>query len=254
MNRVPGALTTTFEDSTEIALENSPVLEVRDLERLFMVGEEELLILKGVSFSIERGEYVAVIGPSGSGKSTLMYQMGCLDTPTSGLVRIAGYDVSELDDDELAALRNQTIGFVFQAFNLLARTTAIDNVALPLRYAGVPHRERQELARAALSRVGLSHREGHTPDRLSGGEKQRVAIARAIVTSPQILLCDEPTGNLDQKSGAEIVRLFEQLNRDLGVTIILVTHDLALARRVQRVIRIVDGYLVYDGPAGALPA
>jgi putative ABC transport system ATP-binding protein len=254
MNRVPGAVTTVFEDSAEILLENSPVLEVRDLERQFLVGEEELLVLKGVTFSIQRGEYVAVIGPSGSGKSTLMYQMGCLDTPSSGLVRIAGYDISELGDDELAALRNQTIGFVFQAFNLLARTTAIDNVALPLRYAGVPHRDRHDLARAALARVGLSHRERHTPDRLSGGEKQRVAIARAIVTSPQILLCDEPTGNLDQKSGAEIVRLFEQLNRELGVTIILVTHDLALARRVQRVIRIVDGYLVYDGPAGALPA
>jgi putative ABC transport system ATP-binding protein len=228
-----------------------PVLEVGGLERRFAVGDEELPVLRGLSFVIDRGEYVALIGPSGSGKSTLMYQIGCLDTPSAGVVRIAGHDVGELDDNELAILRNETIGFVFQAFNLLPRTSALDNVALPLRYAGVRMRERRMRAREALARVGLSHREDHPPDRLSGGEKQRVAIARAIVTRPEILLCDEPTGNLDQRSGAEIIELFEELNRELGVTVILVTHDLGIARRARRLIRLVDGLVVYDGPPEA---
>jgi putative ABC transport system ATP-binding protein len=228
-----------------------PVLEVSGLERRFAVGDGELAVLRGISFALERGEYVALIGPSGSGKSTLMYQIGCLDTPSAGVVRIAGHDVGELGDDELAILRNETIGFVFQAFNLLPRTSAIDNVALPLRYGGVAMRERRARAREALARVGLAQREDHTPDRLSGGEKQRVAIARAIVSRPEILLCDEPTGNLDQRSGAEIIALFEELNRELGVTVILVTHDLGIARRARRVIRLVDGLVVYDGPPEA---
>lgn len=224
------------------------LIEAVGLTRRFPMGDEELCVLRGITFSIRRGEYVALIGPSGSGKSTLMYQLGCLDTPTSGTMRLAGYDVGSLDDADLAALRNRFIGFVFQAFNLLPRTSAVDNVALPLRYAGVRLGERRARAREALARVGLSHREEHTPERLSGGERQRVAIARAIVTRPALLLCDEPTGNLDQKVGREIVALFEDLNRDLGVTIVLVTHDLALARRARRVLKLVDGEIVRDGP------
>lgn len=226
----------------------SALVEARGLEREFAMGDEPLRVLKGLSFSIDRGEYVALIGPSGSGKSTLMYQIGCLDTPTAGVVRIAGYDVAAMRDADLAALRNAVIGFVFQAFNLLPRTTAVDNVALPLRYAHVGLRDRRAKARAALARVGLGHREDHTPERLSGGERQRVAIARAIVTGPELLLCDEPTGNLDQKVGAEIVGLFERLNAELGVTLVVVTHDLAIARRARRVIKLVDGQIVHDGP------
>jgi putative ABC transport system ATP-binding protein len=226
-----------------------PLIEVQDLQRRFVMGDEELLVLRGVTFTINVGEYVAIIGPSGSGKSTMMYQIGCLDTPSAGSYRLAGYNVSELDDGELAALRNRFIGFVFQAFNLLARTSAVDNVALPLRYAGVGVTERRRRAREALDRVGLGHRWDHTPDRLSGGERQRVAIARAIVTRPKLLLCDEPTGNLDQRVGAEIQKLFEELNDDLGVTLVIVTHDPALARRARRNIKLVDGLVVHDGPA-----
>ncbi|MFO0629842.1 MAG: ABC transporter ATP-binding protein [Polyangiales bacterium] len=226
-----------------------PLIEVQDLQRRFVMGDEELLVLRGVTFTINVGEYVAIIGPSGSGKSTMMYQIGCLDTPSAGSYRLAGYNVSELDDGELAALRNRFIGFVFQAFNLLARTSAVDNVALPLRYAGVGVSERRRRAREALDRVGLGHRWDHTPDRLSGGERQRVAIARAIVTRPKLLLCDEPTGNLDQRVGAEIQKLFEELNADLGVTLVIVTHDPALARRARRNIKLVDGRVVHDGPA-----
>ena len=224
------------------------LMEVDQLVRTFMMGDEEVRALRGVTFTIRKGEYVAIIGPSGSGKSTMMYTLGCLDTPTAGRYSLAGYDVSTLDDDDLAALRNKFIGFVFQAFNLLSRTSSVDNVALPLRYAGVGIRQRRARARVALERVGLGHREDHTPDRLSGGERQRVAIARAIVTDPQLLLCDEPTGNLDQRVGNEIVALFEKLNAELGVTIVIVTHDPSLARRARRNIKLVDGEVVYDGP------
>jgi putative ABC transport system ATP-binding protein len=236
--------------TADVGLAEEPLIEVRDLVRSFRIAEDDVPILRGISFHILRGEYVAIIGPSGSGKSTLMYQLGCLDTPTSGEVRLSGWDVADLRDAELAALRNQTIGFVFQAFNLLPRTTAVDNVALPLRYAGVGLAERRRRARAALGEVGLSHREDATPEKLSGGERQRVAIARALVSSPELLLCDEPTGNLDQAVGREIVELFERLNRELGVTLIVVTHDTAIARRARRVIEVVDGRIVHDGPPG----
>lgn len=228
-----------------------PLVEVSGLERTFEMGDVPVRVLRGITFTIERGEYVAIIGPSGSGKSTLMYQLGCLDTPTAGTVKLAGYDVGALDDAELAGLRNRFIGFVFQSFNLLPRTTAVDNVALPLRYAGASLRERRRRASEALARVGLAAREQHTPERLSGGERQRVAVARAIVTRPELLLCDEPTGNLDQRVGREIISLFEELNQDLGATLVIVTHDLGLARRARRVIKVVDGLIEHDGPPTA---
>ncbi len=235
-----------------VAREAEALIELADVRRSFVVGDQTVDVLRGLTFSIDRGEYVAIIGPSGSGKSTMMYQIGCLDTPSSGTYRLAGWDVGALGDSELAALRNRTIGFVFQAFHLLPHTTAIDNVALPLRYAGVGVRERRARARAALERVRLGHRLDAHPERLSGGERQRVAIARAIVHKPELILGDEPTGNLDQKVGREIVDLFEDLNREMGSTVVLVTHDLEIARRTRRVIRLVDGQVEYDGPPAGL--
>ncbi|MFO0560426.1 MAG: ABC transporter ATP-binding protein [Polyangiales bacterium] len=235
------------EDADAIAL-GEPLMEVSELHRRFMMGDEEVHALRGVTFTITKGEYVCIIGPSGSGKSTMMYVLGCLDTPSEGSYKLAGYEVASLDDADLAALRNRYIGFVFQAFNLIPRTTTVDNVALPLRYAGVGIRDRRRRAEDALKRVGLGHRLDHTPDRLSGGERQRVAIARAIVTKPELLLCDEPTGNLDSRVGAEITKLFEELNSELGVTLVIVTHDPNLAKRAKRNIKLVDGQVVYDGP------
>jgi putative ABC transport system ATP-binding protein len=235
------------EDADAIAL-GAPLMEVTELHRRFMMGDEEVHALRGVTFTITKGEYVCIIGPSGSGKSTMMYVLGCLDTPSEGSYKLAGYEVASLDDGDLAALRNRYIGFVFQAFNLIPRTTTVDNVALPLRYAGVGIRNRRRRAEDALKRVGLGHRLDHTPDRLSGGERQRVAIARAIVTKPELLLCDEPTGNLDSRVGAEITKLFEELNSELGVTLVIVTHDPNLAKRAKRNIKLVDGQVVYDGP------
>ncbi len=235
------------DGADEIAI-GEPLMEVVDLHRRFMMGDEEVRALRGVTFTICKGEYVCIIGPSGSGKSTMMYTLGCLDTPSEGSYQLAGYEVAALDDADLAALRNRYIGFVFQAFNLIPRTTTVDNVALPLRYAGVGVRERRRRAEEALTRVGLGHRLDHTPDRLSGGERQRVAIARAIVTKPELLLCDEPTGNLDSRVGAEITKLFEDLNSELGVTVVIVTHDPNLAKRARRNIKLVDGQVVYDGP------
>jgi putative ABC transport system ATP-binding protein len=226
-----------------------PVIDIRGLEREFRLGASTVRALRGVSLHVDPGEYVAITGPSGSGKTTLMNLIGCLDSPTRGTYQLDGEEVSELDDDELSEIRNRKIGFVFQTFNLLPRATALENVALPLVYAGATRRERRLAARRALERVELGSRTDHRPDQLSGGQRQRVAVARALVNTPSLLLADEPTGNLDQKTGAEIVRLFETLNQD-GMTVVLVTHDPALAARANRQIRIVDGQVAVDAAEG----
>ena len=197
--------------------------------------------LRGVSIRIEPGDYLAVVGPSGSGKSTLMHLLGALDRPTSGTLRVGGRDVAALGKDELARVRNETIGFVFQSFQLLPRTTAVDNVAMPLVYRGVRRSERRRRAEQALRAVGMEHRLGHMPNQLSGGEQQRVAIARALVTGPSVLLADEPTGNLDSVRGGEVMDLLEALNRDRGVALVVVTHDLDIAARADRQLRMRDG-------------
>jgi putative ABC transport system ATP-binding protein len=199
--------------------------------------------LRGVSFAVAPGEMVAIVGPSGSGKSTLLHLLGALDRPTEGTVRFSGRDVAALSDSELAALRNAEIGFVFQQFQLLARTSAIANVALPLVYAGVPRAQRKERARSALASVGLAHRLEHRPAQLSGGEQQRVAIARALVTRPRVILADEPTGNLDTATGDEIMRLLQELNSEHGVALVVITHDLDVAGRAPRRISIRDGLI-----------
>ncbi len=227
-----------------------PVL-VEHLCRIYNPDRPEIAVraVDDVSFSIERGQSVAIIGPSGCGKSTLLNVLGCLDRPTSGLYSLEGRDVAERDEDELAALRNRHIGFVFQTFNLLPRMNALENVALPLLYAGV--RDPAERAACALERVGLSDRAHHMPGELSGGQKQRVAIARAVVTEPSILLCDEPTGALDSRTGAELVGLLQQLQHE-GTTLLVVTHDLQIARRMQRALHMRDGRIIDDGPAAAV--
>jgi len=231
----------------------APLLDLEDLTRLYTVGGEEVRALDGVSFSVRRGEWVAVVGQSGSGKSTLMNILGCLDTPTSGRYRIRGQDVSGLSDDALADLRNREIGFVFQTFQLLPRSTALANVELPLVYRGVPRGERRERAQAALAAVGLQNRMHHQPNELSGGQRQRVAIARALVGDPSLLLADEPTGNLDTATGEEIMRLFGELHRR-GHTLLLVTHEPKLAARCPRAVRLSDGQVVADGPGREVAA
>jgi putative ABC transport system ATP-binding protein len=221
------------------------LIETLDLWKTYVMGTEEIHALRGVSVQIERGEYVAIMGPSGSGKSTLMNLIGCLDTPTKGSYLLNGKQVSQMNDNELARIRNEEIGFVFQTFNLLPRATALHNVELPLVYAGIATKDRQERAKAALQKVDLSERMTHRPNELSGGQRQRVAIARALVNNPSILLADEPTGNLDSKTGAEIMGLFERLHK-AGNTIVLVTHEPDVAAFAYRAIHIRDGQVEND--------
>jgi putative ABC transport system ATP-binding protein len=222
-----------------------PIIETHDLWKTYVMGSEEIHALRGVDLGIERGEYVAIMGPSGSGKSTLMNLIGCLDTPSKGSYLLNGKQVSEMNDNELARIRNEEIGFVFQTFNLLPRASALHNVELPLVYAGVPSRDRQERAREALRRVELEDRMSHKPNELSGGQRQRVAIARSLVNNPSILLADEPTGNLDTKTGIEIMALFERLHAG-GNTIVLVTHEADIAAHAHRVVHIRDGRVEKD--------
>ena len=221
------------------------LIETHDLWKTYIMGDEEIHALRGVSVQIERGEYVAIMGPSGSGKSTLMNLIGCLDTPSQGSYLLNGKQVSQMNDNELARIRNEEIGFVFQTFNLLPRASALHNVELPLVYAGVPAKARQERAKAALEKVELAHRMTHRPSELSGGQRQRVAIARALVNNPSILLADEPTGNLDTKTGLEIMALFARLHES-GNTIVLVTHEADVAALANRAIHIRDGQVEKD--------
>src|ERR671915_519442 len=221
------------------------LIETHDLWKTYLMGGEEIHALRGVSISLDRGEYVAIMGPSGSGKSTLMNLIGCLDTPTKGSYLLNGKQVSQMNDDELARIRNEEIGFVFQTFNLLPRATALHNVELPLIYSGVPARDRGTRARTALERVDLLPRMTHRPNELSGGQRQRVAIARALVNNPSLLLADEPTGNLDSKTGAEIMSLFARLH-EAGNTIVLVTHEADVAAFAHRTLHIRDGMVEKD--------
>ncbi len=236
--------------ATAAASPNGAIIRAEDLWRTYQMGAEEIHALRGVSFVIEKGEYVAVMGPSGSGKSTLMNLIGCLDTPSRGTYVLRGKVVSEMNDDELAQIRNREIGFVFQTFNLLPRASALHNVELPLVYAGMPKEARLERARHSLEMVDLADRVHHKPNELSGGQRQRVAIARALVMQPSILLADEPTGNLDSATGEEIMRLFDRLHRD-GHTIILVTHERDIADHARRTITIRDGKVEKDERRGA---
>jgi putative ABC transport system ATP-binding protein len=222
-----------------------PLIELRGVRKSYQMGVETVHALAGVDLDVERGEYLAIMGPSGSGKSTLMNLLGCLDRPTSGAYRLNGVAVEGLNDVELAAIRNREIGFVFQTFNLLARTSALENVELPLVYAGLPQGERRERARRALERVQLADRAEHQPNELSGGQRQRVAIARALVNGPSILLADEPTGNLDSATSEEILRLFDELHGQ-GNTVILVTHEAEIAAHADRKIVLRDGRVVSD--------
>jgi putative ABC transport system ATP-binding protein len=231
----------------------APLIELADVRKIYEVGGEEVRALDGVSFAVRRGEWVGIVGQSGSGKSTLMNILGCLDTPTSGLYRLNGVDVRGLSDNALADLRNKEIGFVFQTFQLLARSTALANVELPLIYRGVPRRDRRRLAQESLAKVGLAQRMHHKPNELSGGQRQRVAVARALVGAPSLLLADEPTGNLDTATGEEIIRLFEELNR-AGHTILLVTHEPRLAARCPRAVRLSDGKVIADAPGTDIAA
>jgi putative ABC transport system ATP-binding protein len=228
-----------MSDATALAI------DLRDIHKTYENGPLKVAVLHGISFTVERGEYVAIMGPSGSGKSTLMNLIGCLDRPTSGTYVLDGIDVSKLDDNALAEIRLRKLGFIFQGFNLLARTDALKNVALPLFYAGIPARRRATLAQQALEEVGLGDRGRHQPSQLSGGQQQRVAIARALINDPAVLLADEPTGNLDSRTSDDIMAVFSKLHAS-GRTIMMVTHDENIAKNARRVIRLLDGLVVAD--------
>jgi len=224
------------------------MIEIENITKVYQMGEIEVHALRGVSLQIEQGEWVAIMGPSGSGKSTLMHIIGCLDTPTSGAYRLDGVEVGGMDDNQLAVIRNRQIGFVFQTFNLLARTSALKQVMLPMQYsrdgARVPASERKQRAQEALAMVGLSDRMDHQPTELSGGQQQRVAIARALVNDPPIILADEPTGNLDSTSGAEVMQVLHRLHREKGITVVMVTHDEEIGAQAERIVRLWDGRVV----------
>lgn len=221
------------------------LIELKDIKKIYKIGTQEVHALRGVSLQVEENEYLAIMGPSGSGKSTLMNILGCLDTPTSGTYRFANELVSEMNDDQLAEIRNRQIGFVFQTFNLLPRATALHNVELPMIYNGTPASKRRKIAMEALERVGLADRMHHRPNELSGGQRQRVAIARALVNNPKIILADEPTGNLDTRTGEEIMEIFEELHEQ-GHTIVLVTHEEYIAEHTNRIVRLRDGVIERD--------
>jgi putative ABC transport system ATP-binding protein len=229
--------------------DRTTVISIRNIVKTYIVGEVEVRALRGVSLEVETGRFVAVTGPSGSGKSTLMHILGCLDRPTSGQYFLDGEDVSQMSKDQLATVRNKKIGFVFQGFNLLSRTTALDNVELPLLYGGKwKSAARRKAAMESLTRVGLADRADHHPNQLSGGQQQRVAIARALVTNPSILLADEPTGNLDTRTSIEVMSIFQRLNRERGITVLLITHERDIAEYADRIITCRDGQIVSDQP------
>jgi putative ABC transport system ATP-binding protein len=226
------------------------MVELVDVERKYVMGETEVRALRGLSLKIDEGEFVAVVGPSGSGKSTLMHLIGALDVPDEGRVLLDGKDISEYTESELAGIRGEKVGFVFQTFNLIPTLNSLENVALPLTFQGVPRDERNERAADLLDMVGLGDRMGHKPAELSGGEQQRVAIARALINDPEILLADEPTGNLDSETGEEVMKLLERLNRDRGMTVVIVTHNPKDAAHADRTINMIDGTLDKNGPGG----
>jgi putative ABC transport system ATP-binding protein len=240
-----------LSDSPIIGVEG-PLISVRDLTKTYDLGELQVRALRGIRLDVSAGEFVALTGPSGSGKSTFMHLLGCLDRPTAGTLRVGGRDTATLSDGELAELRNATIGFVFQSFQLLPRTSAVDNVALPLIYRGVRRAERRRSAVAALDAVGLGHRLAHRPAQMSGGEQQRVAIARALVGEPHVLLADEPTGNLDSRSGADVMAILDRLNAERGMAVVVVTHETEVARHARRQLHMRDGLVELDtlAPAG----